>query len=160
MCNDEEISIKVNRAIFPGTQGGPLMHIIAGKAVAFAEALTPEFNQYSKQIVLNAQALSSKLSSLGHRLVSGGTDNHLMLLDLRPVNPELYGSDAEKMLESIGIITNKNGIPNDPRPPVKTSGLRLGTPAVTTRGMTESEMDEIAIIIDAVSYTHLRAHET
>ncbi len=150
MCNDEEISIKVNRAIFPGTQGGPLMHIIAGKAVAFAEALTPEFNQYSKQIVLNAQALSSKLSSLGHRLVSGGTDNHLMLLDLRPVNPELYGSDAEKMLESIGIITNKNGIPNDPRPPVKTSGLRLGTPAVTTRGMTESEMDEIAIIIDEV----------
>ena len=99
---------------------------------------------------MNAQALSSKLSSLGHRLVSGGTDNHLMLLDLRPVNPELYGSDAEKMLESIGIITNKNGIPNDPRPPVKTSGLRLGTPAVTTRGMTESEMDEIAIIIDEV----------
>ena len=150
LCDDEEISKKVNRAVFPGTQGGPLMHVIAGKAVAFAEALTSEFIQYSKQIVLNSQALSSKLSSLGHRLVSGGTDNHLMLLDLRPVNPDLYGSDAEKMLESAGIITNKNGIPNDPRPPVKTSGLRLGTPAVTTRGMSESEMKEIAIIIDEV----------
>ncbi len=141
---------KLDSRIFPGTQGGPLMHVIAGKAVAFGEALRPEFKTYQEQILKNAQALAEGLTSAGNRLVSGGTDNHLMLLDLRPAYPNVPGSDAEAWLEQAHIIVNKNMIPFDERKPVHTSGLRIGTPAVTTRGMKESEMKTIAGWIDRV----------
>lgn len=135
----------IDRAIFPGTQGGPLMHIIAAKAVALKEAMTPEFRNYQNQIVKNAKALAETLLAKGLRLVSGGTDNHLMLVDLRPFG--LTGKEAEKLLEEIGITVNKNAIPFDPQPPTITSGIRIGTPAVTTRGMKEEEMKEIGDII-------------
>lgn len=135
----------VDRAIFPGTQGGPLMHVIAAKAVALKEAMTPEFRAYQNQIVKNAKALAESLIENGFRLVSGGTDNHLMLVDVRPFN--LTGKEAEKLLEEIGITVNKNAIPFDPQPPTITSGIRIGTPAVTTRGMKEGEMREIGDII-------------
>ena len=150
LTNDEEISTKIDRAVFPGTQGGPLMHVIAGKAVCFGEALDPSFKTYAKNIVQNAQALSEALSSRGYRLVSGGTDNHLMLVDLRDKIPENTGKEVAVWLESAGMITNHNGIPKDPRPPMQTSGLRLGTPAVTTRGMGLDEMDKIANWMDQV----------
>ena len=150
LTNDEEISTKIDRAVFPGTQGGPLMHVIAGKAVCFGEALDPSFKTYAKNIVQNAQALSEALSSRGYRLVSGGTDNHLMLVDLRDKIPENTGKDVAVWLENAGMITNHNGIPKDPRPPMQTSGLRLGTPAVTTRGMGTKEMDKIADWMDRV----------
>src|SRR5438477_622465 len=135
LTNDEELSKAINRSVFPGSQGGPLMHIIAAKAVAFGEALRPEFKGYAQQIVKNARALADALVHRGYRLQSGGTDNHLMLVDLRARNAAFTGADAEKALEAAGIITNKNAIYNDPRPPKVTSGLRLGTPAVTTRGL-------------------------
>jgi glycine hydroxymethyltransferase len=150
LSDDEETAKKVDRKVFPGSQGGPLMHIIAAKAIAFGEALKPEFKAYSQQVVKNAKALAEALVKHGYRLCSGGTDNHLMLVDLRQRDANLTGADAEKWLESAGIITNKNGIPNDPRPPVVTSGLRLGTPALTTRGMNESEMREVAGLLDRV----------
>ena len=150
LTNDEEISTKIDRAVFPGTQGGPLMHVIAGKAVCFGEALDPSFKTYAKNIVENAHALSEALVSRGYRLVSGGTDNHLMLVDLREKIPENTGKEVAVWLEGSGIITNHNGIPKDPRPPMQTSGLRLGTPAVTTRGMGPDEMDKIANWMDQV----------
>src|SRR6185437_13404058 len=130
------------------TQGGPLMHIIAAKAVAFGENLKPEFKQYAGQIVKNAKALAAALTAKGYRLVSGGTDNHLMLVDLRARSADLTGAEVEKALEAAGIISNKNGIPNDPRPPTVTSGLRLGTPAVTTRGLKENDLTMVADFID------------
>ena len=150
LSDDEEIAKKMDRKVFPGSQGGPLMHIIAAKAIAFGEALKPEFKTYCEQIVRNARALADGLNEAGYRLCSGGTDNHLMLVDLQPRDKDLTGADAEKWLESAGIIVNKNGIPNDPRPPMVTSGLRLGTPALTSRGMQESEMREVATLLDKV----------
>ncbi|MFG0257103.1 MAG: serine hydroxymethyltransferase [Phycisphaerales bacterium JB043] len=144
MTNDEEMSKKINRNLFPGIQGGPLMHIIGAKAVAFGEALRPEFRSYCERVVENARALAGALQERGFRITSGGTDNHLMLLDLQPFDADLTGADAERWLEDAGIITNKNGIPQDPRPPMKTSGLRLGTPATTTRNMGAEQMTQIA----------------
>ncbi len=145
--NNEDDFKVINRWIFPGTQGGPLMHTITAKAVAFGEALRPEFKQYQQQIVDNARALAESLMGKGYRLVSGGTDNHLMLVDLRAVHPDLTGKQAEAWLENAGIITNKNMIPFDERKPTQTSGLRLGTPALTTRGMKEAEMKTVADLI-------------
>jgi len=150
MCNDEEISKKINRSLFPGLQGGPLMHVIAAKAVAFGEALKPEFKAYSSKVVANATALADALTGHGFRITSGGTDNHLMLVDLSARDTDLTGADAEGWLEAAGIITNKNGIPDDPRPPRVTSGLRLGSPATTSRGFGEEEMVQIAQWIDTV----------
>ncbi len=148
LSDDEETAKKIDRKVFPGSQGGPLMHMIAAKAVCFGEALRPEFKEYCRRIVTNAGALAEGLVDHGYRLCSGGTDNHLMLVDLRPRSEDLTGADAESWLETAGIIVNKNGIPNDPRPPMVTSGLRLGTPAVTTRGMREQQMHRIAGLID------------
>jgi glycine hydroxymethyltransferase len=148
MTNDPELAKAINRSVFPGSQGGPLMHIIAAKAVAFGEALGPEFKTYCGQIVKNAKALAAALQQRGYRLVSGGTDNHLMLIDLRARNESLTGSDAEKSLEAAGIIANKNGVPNDTRPPKITSGLRLGTPALTTRGLKEADLAKVADFVD------------
>ena len=150
LTNDQDIATKIDRKVFPGSQGGPLMHVIAGKAIAFGEALKPEFTTYSKQVVANARALAAAMQSHGYRLCTGGTDNHLMLVDLRPRDASLTGADAEKWLEYAGIIVNKNGIPNDPRPPLQTSGLRLGTPALTTRGLREAEMKQVAAWLDRV----------
>ncbi len=150
LTNDEDISKKLNRAVFPGMQGGPLMHVVLAKAVAFGEALKPEFKTYCRQVIANARALAQSLTDHGYRITSGGTDNHLMLVDLQPRDAELTGADAETWLERAGIITNKNGVPQDPRPPKTTSGLRLGTPAITTRGLTEAEMPTIAGWIDRV----------
>ncbi|MEW6199448.1 MAG: serine hydroxymethyltransferase [Planctomycetota bacterium] len=146
MCSEENGKL-VDKWVFPGTQGGPLMHTIAAKAVALGEALRPEFKAYQQQILNNAQALAAALRSHGYRLVSGGTDTHLMLVDLRAVHPDLTGKQAEAWLEAAGIITNKNMIPFDERKPVHTSGLRLGTPALTTRGMKEPEMKAVANLI-------------
>jgi len=136
----------IDKAIFPGLQGGPLMHVIAAKAVAFKEALLPEFKDYQKRVLENAQALAAGLIKKGFRLVSGGTDNHLLLVDVR--NKNITGKAAEKALDKAGITVNKNTIPNDPASPFVTSGLRLGTPAVTTRGMTPEVMEKIAALID------------
>src|SRR6185503_16442545 len=148
LSTDPDIGKKINSAVFPGLQGGPLMHIIAAKAVAFGEALRPEFKGYAQQIVKNAKSLAAALSKKGYRLQSGGTDNHLMLVDLRARNAEFTGADAEKALEAAGMITNKNAIYNDPRPPKVTSGLRLGTPAVTTRGLKEADLETVADFFD------------
>ena len=137
----------IDKAVFPGLQGGPLMHVIAAKAVAFREAATPAFRQYAAAIVRNAQALARALAAEGFRLVSGGTDNHLMLVDLRPFDPDLTGKVAQETLDRAGITLNKNQIPGDPRSPFVTSGLRIGTPAVTTAGMGEEQMVEIASLI-------------
>jgi glycine hydroxymethyltransferase len=133
----------IDKSVFPGTQGGPLMHVIAAKAVAFGEALQPDFRSYSRQIVRNAAALAAALVEHGFHLVSGGTDNHLMLVDLRPSHPDLTGKDAEAALEAAGITVNKNTVPGETRSPFVTSGLRIGTPALTTRGMREEEMRRI-----------------
>ncbi|MGL6024041.1 MAG: serine hydroxymethyltransferase [Cetobacterium sp.] len=138
LTNDEEISKKIDKMIFPGIQGGPLMHVIAGKAVAFKEALSPEFKIYQKNVIENAAALSKTLTSHGVRVVSGGTDNHLILVDLTNLN--ITGKDAEKVLENVHITVNKNGIPYDTLSPFVTSGIRLGTPALTSREMGVSEM--------------------
>ncbi|RJP32288.1 MAG: serine hydroxymethyltransferase [Phycisphaerales bacterium] len=149
MCK-EAWAKKIDSRVFPGSQGGPLMHCIASKAVAFAEALKPEFKTYQQQILANAQALAEALQSKGNRLVSGGTDNHLMLVDLRPAYPQVSGRMAEGWLEASNIIVNKNMIPFDERKPVETSGLRIGTPALTTRGLKEAHMRTIADLIDRV----------
>ncbi len=145
LCKNE-FAQKIDKAIFPGIQGGPLMHVIAAKAVCFKEVMEDEFKAYQQQVLNNAKTLSQELSNRGFRIVSGGTDNHLMLVDLR--NKNLTGKEAEKMLDEIHITTNKNTIPFDPQSPFVTSGLRIGTPAVTTRGMKEAEMVELASIID------------
>ena len=142
LTNDEALAKKINSAIFPGTQGGPLMHVIAGKAVCFGEALKPEFKAYGEQIVKNAQALAKGLLDRGFDLVSGGTDNHLMLADLRPFG--ITGKKLQNDLDEVYITVNKNAIPNDPESPFVTSGVRIGTPAVTTRGLVEEDMIEIA----------------
>ncbi len=149
MCKAEHAKI-IDSRIFPGTQGGPLMHVIAAKAVSFAEALRPDFKQYQQQILVNARALAEALIAKGNRLVSGGTDNHLMLLDLRPAYPDVTGQQAEDWLGKAGIIVNKNMIPFDERKPTQTSGLRLGTPALTTRGLKQAQMTTIAGQIDRV----------
>lgn len=146
MTNDEEIAKKIDKAIFPGIQGGPLMHIIAAKAVAFKQALSPEFKEYQHQIVKNAKALAEILEKGGLRLVSGGTDNHMILVDLKS-SKGLTGQAVEKALDKAGITVNKNGIPYDTEKPMVTSGIRIGTPAVTTRGMKEKEMEEIGNFI-------------
>ncbi len=145
LTNSEELSKKINKAIFPGTQGGPLMHIIASKAVCFGEALKPEFKNYANQVVKNAQALANGLTSHGFNLVSGGTDNHLMLVDLQSFN--ITGKELEKKLDQVYITVNKNAVPNDPQSPFITSGVRIGTPAVTTRGLVEEDMQKIADFI-------------
>ncbi len=156
LTNDEELAKKIDKAVFPGMQGGPLMHVIAAKAVAFNECLQPSFKTYAAQVVANAKALASALTSLGYRITTGGTDNHLMLVDLRRKSDQLTGADAEKWLEQAGIICNKNGIPEDPRPPKFTSGIRLGTPAITTRGLGVAEMPKVAGFIDKVLSAGLR----
>lgn len=149
MCNQEAADkYNFNKAIFPGIQGGPLMHVIAGKAVCFKEALSPEFKEYGKNIIDNAQALCNGLLKRGLSIVSGGTDNHLMLLDLRPQG--LTGKEIEKLLDEAHITANKNTVPNDPQKPFVTSGIRLGTPAVTSRGMNTEDMDRIAEAISLV----------
>jgi glycine hydroxymethyltransferase len=145
MCADESLEKAIDKANFPGIQGGPLMHVIAAKAVAFKEALSPEFKSYSAQVVKNAQALAASLTAHGINLTSGGTDTHLMVLDLR--NLTLSGKEAQILLEELGITANKNTVPNDPRSPFVTSGVRLGTPALTTRGFDEAAMTELGQLI-------------
>jgi len=142
LTNNEELALKINKAIFPGIQGGPLMHVIAAKAVCFKEALTPEFKAYQAQVAKNAKALSEGLINEGFKLVSGGTDNHLMLIDLTDLG--VTGKDAEKQLDEVGITVNKNAIPFDTRSPFVTSGIRVGTPATTSRGFKEEDMAEVA----------------
>jgi glycine hydroxymethyltransferase len=144
--NDEEIGKKVDKMIFPGTQGGPLEHVIAGKAVAFFEALQPEFKTYAKQIVENAKALANSMTALGYRLVSGGTDNHLFIVDLRPQG--IKGNKATTLLDAVHITISKSMVPNDPEKPWVTSGIRIGTPALTTRGFTPDVMPKVAELID------------
>ncbi|MEY2193666.1 serine hydroxymethyltransferase [Neobacillus sp. BF23-41] len=148
LTNDDEMIKAINKSVFPGIQGGPLMHIIAAKAVAFNEALQPSFKEYAKQIILNADTLGKTLKNEGAALVSGGTDNHIVLLDLRPWN--LTGKEAEKLLEEAGITVNKNTIPFDPQKPFVTSGIRMGTAALTTRGMKQDEMVKIGEVIASV----------
>lgn len=145
LWNDEELSKPINMSVFPGIQGGPLMHVIAAKAVCFHEAAQPSFKAYQKQIKANARALASALTEEGFRIVSGGTDSHLMLVDLRPF--QVTGKTAQATLDEVNITTNKNAIPFDPEKPFVASGIRLGTPAVTTRGMGEAEMKQIASLI-------------
>lgn len=145
LCNDEQVFKKINSAVFPGTQGGPLMHVIAAKAVCFAEALKPEFKAYQQQVINNARVLADTLMKHGVKLVSGGTDNHLMLVDLS--NEGITGKELEKLLDDVHITANKNGIPFDTQKPTITSGLRLGTPSVTSRGMKEEEMVVIGELI-------------
>ncbi len=144
MTNDEDLAKKIDKAVFPGTQGGPLMHAIAGKAVAFGEALKPEFADYGKQIVKNAAALAKALMGHGYSLTSNGTENHLMVIDLRKTSADLTGKAAALWLEQAGIIVNKNTVPKDERSPFQTSGIRLGTPALTTRGFKEADMPAVA----------------
>lgn len=145
MCDDEEIAKRINKAVFPGSQGGPLMHIIAAKAVAFKESLSPEFKEYQIQIVKNAKAMANRLLERGLKLVSGGTDNHMMLVNL--TGSGVNGKQLETWLDEAHITANKNSIPNEPLPPSLTSGIRVGTPAVTTRGMKEDDMVRIADMI-------------
>ena len=143
LTNDEELAKKLNSAIFPGSQGGPLMHVIAAKAVALGEALKPEFKTYQQQVVKNSAALAQGLVKRGMKLVSGGTDNHLSLIDLRDLG-ELTGKELEHRLDEVRITANKNKVPGDPRSPFQTSGLRVGSPAVTSRGFVEADMDQVA----------------
>lgn len=146
LTNNEEIIKKINKTVFPGIQGGPLEHIIAAKAVAFYEDLTPEYIEYMKDVKNNAQVLANELTKRGYRIVSGGTDNHLLLVDLTPKG--ITGKDAETLLHRVNITCNKNAIPYDPLPPLKSSGIRLGTPAMTTRGFKEKEFIRVAELID------------
>jgi glycine hydroxymethyltransferase len=148
LTNDEAMAKKINSAVFPGLQGGPLMHVIAAKAVAFGEALRPDFRVYAKNIVANARALAETLKSAGFDIVSGGTDNHLMLVDLRP--KRLKGNVSEKALVRAGLTCNKNGVPYDPEKPMVTSGIRLGTPACTTRGFGIAEFRQVGQLIGEV----------
>ncbi len=158
LTDDEAIAKKINSAVFPGLQGGPLMHVIAAKAVAFGEALQPEFKTYAKAVIANAKALASRLKERGADLVSGGTDTHLALVDLRPIG--VTGKDADEALERAGITCNKNGVPNDPLPPVKTSGIRVGSPAGTTRGFGVAEFRDIAdMIADVLDGLKANGHE-
>ncbi len=145
---NDELTKKFNSLVFPGTQGGPLMHVIAAKAVAFLEALQPEFKGYQSQVVANARAMCARLQARGYRIVSGGTDNHLFLIDLSDKN--ITGKEADAALGAAHITVNKNAVPNDPRPPMVTSGIRIGTPAVTTRGFKEKEAEEVADLIAEV----------
>jgi glycine hydroxymethyltransferase len=157
VMNDEAIAKKINSAIFPGIQGGPLMHVIAGKAVAFKEALLPDFKVYQQQVVANARVLAETLIERGLRIVSGRTESHLMLVDLRPKN--LTGKEAENVLGLAHMTCNKNGIPNDPQKPMVTSGIRLGTPALTTRGFKEEQARQTAhLIADVLDKPHDAAH--
>jgi glycine hydroxymethyltransferase len=157
LMNDEAIAKKINSAIFPGIQGGPLMHVIAGKAVAFKEALTPEFKAYQQQVVKNADVLAKTLTERGLRIVSGRTESHVMLVDLRPKN--LTGKEAEAILGNAHMTCNKNGIPNDPQKPMVTSGIRLGTPAMTTRGFKEEQARITAhLIADVLDNPHDEAN--
>jgi glycine hydroxymethyltransferase len=146
LTNDEELATKINKAVFPGIQGGPLMHIIAAKAVAFKEALTPEFKACQEQIVKNAKRMAEAFTKRGVKIVTGGTDNHLMLIDVK-ASFGITGKEAQLRLDDVNITCNKNGIPFDTEKPFVTSGIRLGTPAVTTRGMKEDDMEEIAELI-------------
>ena len=155
LTNDEELAKKMNKAIFPGTQGGPLMHVIAGKAVCFGEALKPEFKAYQQRVLDNCQALASGLLSRGIQLVSGGSDNHLLLVDLRSTG--ITGKELEHRLDEVYITVNKNAIHNDPEKPFVTSGVRLGTPAVTTRGLDAGDMDKVAEYI-ALAATDFEAN--
>ena len=148
MTNDDELAKSINRSVFPGSQGGPLMHIIAAKAVAFGEALRPEFKTYCQQIVKNAKALATALQARGFRLISGGTDNHLILIDVTPRG--ITGKPAARALHEAGIECNYNTIPFDPRKPFDPSGVRIGTPSITSRGMKEKDMEPIAAWIDKV----------
>ena len=150
VCNDEEIAKKIDKAVFPGSQGGPLMHVIAGKAVAFGEALRPEFKDYIGRVVTNCAAMAEGLTAGGLRLVSGGTDNHLCLVDLTPA--DVTGKDAEKLLERVGITVNKNSIPNEPRSPFVTSGIRVGSAAATTRGLDAQEFRRVGELIAATVF--------
>jgi len=145
LTRDEDLGKKINFAVFPGLQGGPLMHVIAAKAVAFKEALAPEFKAYQQQVVANARVLAQTLIARGLRIVSGGTQSHLMLVDLRPKG--LTGKEAEAVLGEAHMTCNKNGIPNDPQKPMVTSGIRLGTPAMTTRGFKEEQARQTAHLI-------------
>ena len=157
VMNDEAIAKKINSAVFPGLQGGPLMHVIAGKAVAFKEALTPEFKAYQQQVVANAKVLADTLIERGLRIVSGGTQSHVMLVDLRPKH--LTGKEAEAILGAAHMTCNKNGIPNDPQKPMVTSGVRLGTPAMTTRGFKEEQVRKTAhLIADVLDNPHDEAN--
>jgi glycine hydroxymethyltransferase len=149
LCTSELAEV-IDKSVFPGLQGGPLDHVVAAKAIAFAEAMTPEFKEYAAQIVRNASALAEALAGHGLRLVSGGTDNHLMLVDLRSFDEDLSGKKARLALDRAGISLNENTVPDDPRPPYITSGLRIGTPAVTTQGMGEAEMATVADLIHRV----------
>ena len=166
MCK-AEYAKNINSAVFPRMQGGPLCHVIAAKAVAFGEALTPKYKEYAEQVVKNCQALAETLSSKGFRLCSGGSDNHLLLIDLRSYNPDLTGVMAENALHKAGIVVNKNMVPFDNRKPMETSGIRMGTPALTTRGLKESHMQQIAAWIDdtlkdptSINTTESIRHET
>jgi glycine hydroxymethyltransferase len=156
LTDDEAIAKKVNSAVFPGTQGGPLMHVIAAKAVAFGEALRPEFRAYARQVVANAKALAEELKAQGLDIVTGGTDNHLMLVDLRP--KRLTGKAAEAALNRAHLTCNKNAIPFDPEKPMTTSGVRLGSPAGTTRGLGEAEFREVGRMIGEVLDGLVRAN--
>ena len=153
----EELGKQIDKAIFPGTQGGPLMHIIAAKAVAFGEALTDEFKEYQKKIIENAQVLSKALIKKGFKLVSGGTDNHLMLVDL--IETGITGKELEHRLDEVHITLNKNAIPNDPQSPFITSGVRIGTPAVTSRGFGAEEMEKIADFIYDITFNFEESKE-
>ena len=148
LTNDEALIKKINSAVFPGLQGGPLMHVMAGKAVAFGEALKPEFEDYIKKVISNAKVLSSSLVNNGFKIVTGGTDSHIVWLDLTPKN--VTGDKAEKILEDVGIACNKNAIPYDPHPPKITSGLRFGTAAATSRGFDENDFNEIGNMISEI----------
>jgi glycine hydroxymethyltransferase len=157
LTNDDEIAKKINSAIFPGMQGGPLMHVIAGKAVAFKEALDPSFKTYQQRVVANAKAMAQTLIERGLRIVSGRTESHVMLVDLRPKG--LTGKEAEAILGQAHITCNKNGIPNDPQKPMVTSGIRLGSPAMTTRGFKEEQAKLTAhLIADVLDKPHDEAH--
>ncbi len=157
LTNQEDIAKKINSAVFPGLQGGPLMHVIAGKAVAFKEALTPEFKAYQQQVVKNADVLARTLIERGLRIVSGGTQSHVMLVDLRPKG--ITGKDAEHVLHAAHMTCNKNGIPNDPQKPMITSGIRVGTPALTTRGFCEEETRQVGhLIADVLERPHDEAN--
>lgn len=153
MTNDEDLAKGFDKAVFPGSQGGPLMHVVAGKAVSFYEALQPEFKAYTQQVVANGKALADALISKGWDLASNGTDNHLVLVNLLKAEPDLTGKEAALWLEKAGIIANMNTVANDPRPPFKTSGVRLGTPALTTRGLKETDIADVASFIDRVLHS-------
>lgn len=150
LTNDDDLATRINKAVFPGIQGGPLMHEIGGKAVCFGEALKPEFKDYAHRIVANAKALAATLIERGYALVSGGTDNHLMLIDFRSTHPDLTGHEVAVWMEQAGLITNKNTVPRETRSPFKGSGIRLGSPSLTTRGMGPEEMAQVGDMIDRV----------